>query len=146
MPEKYKNYEIYGVDPSYFTQKVLAFFAYKQIPFSYIHKTFDKAEMIEKNAGTKLIPVVKMPDDSWGYDSTPLAFEMDRRFPERQLLPDDDALAFVVRIIEDYFDEWLTRQAVHFRWHYAADRRVGGGGIVRNVMGLGVDDDIAEPL
>jgi len=39
------------------------------------------------------------------------------------------------RILEDFFDEWPTRHAVHFRWLYEEDIAVAGESIARDLAG-----------
>ncbi|GIX17663.1 MAG: hypothetical protein KatS3mg119_1849 [Rhodothalassiaceae bacterium] len=130
---------IYGLDPSYFTQKVLGFFRYKEIPHEYRWKTLTAAPEVEKRAGTRLIPVVVTPEREWMWDSTPIAFEMDRRFPQSALLPPIEThpvLHVAGRILEDFFDEWPTRQAVHFRWMMDTGIYTSGTEIALNQIGL----------
>jgi len=136
MPEPYI---VYGVDASYFTQKVLGLLAYKEIPVDYRKKTLAVREEVEAKSGTRLMPVVVTPEGEWLWDSTPIAFEMDRRFPESALLPPDPVLAVTARILEDFFDEWPTRHAVHFRWLYGEDIAVAGESIARDLAGIPQD-------
>lgn len=130
------RYIVFGVDASYFTQKVLGLLAYKEIPVDYRKKTLAVREEVEAKSGTRLMPVVVTPEDEWLWDSTPIAFEMDRRFPESALLPPDPVLAVTARILEDFFDEWPTRHAVHFRWLYEEDIAVSGESIARDLAGI----------
>ncbi len=138
-PASERPYVIYGLDPSYFTQKVLGFFRYKEIPHEYRWKTLTAAPEVEKRAGTKLIPVVVTPERAWLWDSTPIAFAMDRRFPDSALLPPIEThpvLHVAGRILEDFFDEWPTRQAVHFRWVMDTGVYTSGTEIALNQIGL----------
>ncbi len=130
---------VYGLDASYFTRKVLSFFRYKGIPHEYRHKTITVRPIVEKKAGTHLIPVVATPEGEWLWDSTPIAFEMDRRFPDSALLPPLDThpvLHLTGRILEDFFDEWPTRQALHFRWMMDSGIHVGGDDLARDSLGV----------
>ncbi|RMF12980.1 MAG: glutathione S-transferase family protein [Alphaproteobacteria bacterium] len=133
------RYVIYGLDASYFTRKVLGFFHYKQIPYEYRHKTITVRPVVEKKAGTHLIPVVVTPEGEWLWDSTPIAFEMDRRFPDTALLPPLEThpvLHLTGRILEDFLDEWPTRQALHFRWMMDSGIHVGGDDLARDSLGV----------
>ncbi len=134
-----ERFILYGVEASYFTRKVLALFAYKELPTDFRRKTLMIAPGIEARAGTRLMPVVVTPRDEWLWDSTPIALEMDRRYPASAVLPETPLLHLTARILEDFFDEWPTRQALHFRWYDPESRAVGGGSIARDLLGLAQD-------
>ena len=50
-------------------------------------------------------------------DTTPLIHLLDDRFPARRLFP-EGPLGILVQVVEDFFDEWVARTMVHYRWHY----------------------------
>jgi glutathione S-transferase len=50
-------------------------------------------------------------------DTTPLLRMLDGRFPERAMFPASE-LGVLVHVLEEYFDEWIARTMVHYRWHY----------------------------
>ncbi|MFQ5347315.1 MAG: glutathione S-transferase family protein [Rhodothalassiaceae bacterium] len=135
----YDRFTVYGVEASYFTRKVLALLAYKGLPTDFRRKTLMVAPEVEARAGTRLMPVVVTPEGEWLWDSTPIAFAMERRFPESPVLPPTPVLHVTARILEDFFDEWPTRQALHFRWYYAPDREHGGGSVARDILGIAQD-------
>lgn len=131
-----KSYIVYGVDASYFTQKVLGFMTYLGLPVDYRKRTVFVRQEIERRAGTHLIPVVVTPGDEYLWDSTPLGVEMDRRASGPGLWPANPVQRLVARVIEDFFDEWMTRPAVHFRWQYEADAESSGAALVCDLLGL----------
>ena len=49
-------------------------------------------------------------------DSTFMIERLEREFEGRSLVPTDGALAFLDYLIEDYGDEWVTKQMFHYRW------------------------------
>lgn len=130
------GYILYGMDASYFTQKVLGLFTYKQIPTDYRRKTLGVRKEVEAKAGTRLMPVVVTPEEEWMWDSTPIALEMERRFLDSAILPPSPALYAATRILEDFFDEWPTRQALHFRWFHDECVQVAGGSLARDSAGV----------
>lgn len=132
-------YILYGMDASYFTRKLLRLFIYKEIPTDFRKKTLMVRAEVETHAGTHMIPVIKTPEGDWMWDTTPIAFEMDRRFPDGGVLPDAPLDRMMTRIIEDYFDEWTTRMAVFFRWNYEADIEQSGGSLARDAVGIPQD-------
>ena len=133
------SYIIYGARASYFTQKMLGIFRYKEIPHEYRQKTLFISGEIEKAAGTRLIPVVKTPDQDYIFDTTPIALEMDKIFPGSDLLPSEAVPRITARIIEDFLDEWFTRFVMNFRWFHAADCEHSGDSIARDLIGVELD-------
>lgn len=137
-------YRIYGMDASFFTQKVLSYFAYKDIPSVYLKKTVSLKDEVEKKSGTHLIPVVEAPDGTWLTDSTHIAFEMDRRFPGSALLPTQPLPRMMARIMEDYIDEWLTLSAMHYRWMNDPDRSLAADSLARDFVGIPQDAELDQ--
>jgi glutathione S-transferase len=39
-------------------------------------------------------------------------------YSERSLVPTDAVVAFMDYLLEDYADEWVTKQMYHYRWYY----------------------------
>jgi glutathione S-transferase len=75
-----------------------------------------------------LIPVLIFPDDPERahVDSTPLIRRLDGMFPARQVIPSDPAVAFLDALLEDWGDEWLTKQMFHYRWSFDDGVRKAG--------------------
>ncbi|GAK34538.1 glutathione S-transferase [Iodidimonas nitroreducens] len=130
------SYIVYGMDASYFTQKILALFAYKEIPTDYRKKSIHVRAEVERRSGTHMMPVVVTPEDQWLWDSTPIAFEMDKRFPASTTLPDAPLGRIMARILEDFFDEWTVRAAVFFRWNDPSDIEHSGTALARDAVGI----------
>lgn len=93
-------------------------------------------EEIEEKAGTHLIPVVVTPEGEYLWDTTPIAFYLDERYPEGQMLPETPVQRIVARLLEDYFDEWVTRIVIHFRWFNEDDTETSGRAMVREMLGI----------
>jgi len=74
-----------------------------------------------------LVPFVFGDDGTNLYDSSAIAEWLDRSLPpERRVIPDDPAAAFVARLIDDYADEFLLYVVHHNRWvTSAADNTAG---------------------
>ena len=141
-------YIVYGVGASYFTQKLLTLMAYKELSVDFRKKTLTNRDDIEATAGTHLMPVLVTPSGDWLYDSTPLAMMLDDEHPATAVMPPaepDTALdRTLCRLLEDYFDEWLTRPAMHFRWFHEADRQNTGMGLAMDMAGLAPDTAVDE--
>lgn len=138
------DYTIWGLEHSYFTVKVMGLMDLKHIPYDFRRKTIHVKDRIEKAAGTRLMPVVETGTGEMLWDSTPLAFEMDRRHPTRPVIPGNPMVRLLARVLEDYLDEWFPRFAVHFRWQHEADRAHAADQLVREFMDVPYDKDMNE--
>lgn len=122
------DYTIYGGELSYFTRKLEAAMLFYGADFELKRK---RDPLIESRSGTHQIPVLHTPENWMIADTTPLLRMLDARFPERAMFPAGE-LGVLVHVIEEYFDEWVARTMVHYRWHYSesaefAATRISGG-------------------
>lgn len=108
------DYTIYGGELSYFTRKLEAAMVFYGADYERQRRCDPQ---IEARAGTHQIPVLHTPEDWMVSDTTPLLRMLDARFPERAMFPAGE-LGILVHVLEEYFDEWLARTMVHYRWHY----------------------------
>lgn len=108
---------LYGTDPSFYTRKAWLSLTATGADFRYALKTrANKAEVEAAVNGYHRFPVLDPGEDgAWIVDSTRIGLALSARFPARSLLPDDPALAILVRIADDWFDEWFLRPAILFR-------------------------------
>ena len=128
MPRKYI---VYGGELSYFTRKLEAAMVFYGAEFELRSKTGESREEIESRSGTHQVPVLHTPENWMIADTTPLMTMLDGRFPDRKMYP-DGPLGVLVHVVEEYFDEWIARTMVHYRWHYEesarfASLRMSGG-------------------
>lgn len=125
------KYVVYGNELSYFTRKLESALVFYGIDFERRWKDTENTREIEKRSGTHQIPVLRTPENWVIADTTPLLQLLDARSPERRLVPRGPA-GVLVHVLEDYFDEWIARTMVHYRWHYPrsaefASLRMAGG-------------------
>lgn len=111
------TYGVYGWEQSYFTQKLLAALMFYGAPFEFVRKSKYNARELRLRSGTHQIPVLHTSENWMIADTTPILMMLDNRFPGRQLFP-AGALGVLVHILEEYFDEWIARTTVHWRWSY----------------------------
>lgn len=121
------QYTIYGSELSYFTRKLEAAMIFYGAPFQLKRKPPEA----EARSGTHQVPVLHTPENWMIADTTPLMHLLDGRFPQRRMFP-RGPLGVLVQVVEEYFDEWIARTMVHYRWHYEesaifASERMGGG-------------------
>ncbi len=68
-------------------------------------------------SGTHQVPVLHTPENWMIADTTPLLHLLDGRFPDRYMFPKGKS-GILVQILEEFFDEWIARTTVHWRWNY----------------------------
>ncbi len=126
-----QHYIVYGGDLSYFSRKLESAMVFYGADFESVPKTAANSQMLEQRTGTHQVPVLGTPEGWMIADTTPIIQMLDGRFPGRRMFP-DGPLGLLVHILEDYFDEWIARTMVHYRWHYeesalCASERMGRG-------------------
>ncbi len=125
------KYTVYGGELSYFTRKLEAALIFYGANFEVRAKTAENREEIEQRSGTHQVPVLHTPENWMIGDTTPLLQLLDARFPRRRLFPEGPS-GVLVHVAEEFFDEWVARVMVHYRWHYPesaafASERIGNG-------------------
>ena len=125
------KYTVFGGALSYFTRKLEAALIFYGADFEMKEKHQSDPALIEQRSGTHQVPVLLTPENWMIADTTPLLYLLDERFPSRRLFP-PGPLGVLTHILEEYFDEWIARTMVHYRWHYPrsaefASGRMAGG-------------------
>lgn len=111
------RYVVYGWQRSYFTHKLMAALHFYGADWELRAKTGNHADEIGMRAGTHQVPVLHTPENWMIADTTPLLHMLDARFPNRWMFP-FGALGILTQIVEEFFDEWVARTTVHWRWNY----------------------------
>lgn len=111
------TYKIYGGELSYFTRKLEAAMIFYDAPFQMLNKSDHNPSEIEARSGTHQVPVLQTPENWMIGDTTPLMYLLDDRFPARCMYPGGPP-GILVQVVEEFFDEWIARTMVHYRWHY----------------------------
>lgn len=109
------TYELVGANPSPYSCKLRAILRYRRLPHVWRQRRPQMSPEIEA-VKPKLIPMLRFPEGNYRVDSTPLAYELEKRHAERSIIPPDAADAFVCHLIEDFADEWGTKWMFHHRW------------------------------
>ena len=125
------KYIVYGGELSYFTRKLEAALIFYGADFEVRGKSTGDAAEIESRSGTHQVPVLLTPENWMIADTTPLLHLLDARFPARRLFPAGPG-GVLVHVLEEFFDEWVARTMVHYRWHYPrsaefASTKMAGG-------------------
>jgi glutathione S-transferase len=116
--------KVHGLDLSYFTGKFEAYLRFAHIPHERVEISARSFERIGRLSGARQMPAVEFANGRWTTDSTPMIVALDAQNPQRSVLPPDPAMLFLVRLLEDYADEWLWRPALHYRWSYEPDAQL----------------------
>lgn len=112
-----ERYQAFVFHRSYFCGKMLAYLRYKDIPHDAIYKSlWEVGGEIARNTGLRQMPVVRTPDGVWLQDTTPMIDWFEARHPTPSVMSGDPVTDFLIRLLEDYADEWLWRPAILSRW------------------------------
>lgn len=117
------HYRLLGGPGSPYSLKMRAILRYRRLPHHWIVPTgyIGTGGELYK-AGKRIIPVLEFPDGGYWADSTPLAYELEKRHPgDRSIIPPDPGQAFLSHLIEDMADELLVVAMFDLRWGSAED-------------------------
>lgn len=118
------NYILYGSPQSLFTRKLQVALEFYPLDYEFRRKRGSGIEdQLELRSGTHQIPILQTPQDWMIADTTPIIAMLDARFPRYRLFP-HGFYGFVVHLLEDIFDEWISRAMLHYRWRYPASARL----------------------
>lgn len=115
-------FRLYGAELSPYSVKVRSYLRYKGLDFEWRARTNATQEEFQRYAKLPLIPVLVDADENALQDSTPIIEELEARYPDQSILPEEASVAFLSALIEDYADEWLNKAMFHYRWSYPEDQ------------------------
>jgi glutathione S-transferase len=130
MPSPHR---IFGSELSPYSVKVRSYFRYKAIPHEWLERSQSTMGEFQKYAKLPLVPLVVTPDGQGIQDSTPILETFEARFPEPSIHPQDEAVAFVSALVEEFGDEWGNKWMFHYRWARPADQDSAGERIARSM-------------
>lgn len=118
-----QRYRVIGANGSPYSMKLRAIMRYRRLPFDWVHRSpADRATLADR-LKVQLVPILHIPwEDAYLIDSTPIAYELEKRHSERSILPPDPGLAFLAHLLEDMADEWLTKAMFLYRWEKPEDQ------------------------
>jgi glutathione S-transferase len=139
------TYTLIGQEMSMFTRKLEAQLRYQQIPYQWEIKSQEKAEAINARVGTNFIPALKTPDGWMINDTISIGPFLHDRFNDCPVIPDTAAQRGSCYILEDFFNHWYPRQALHSRWCYPENVIITGQRFGCNILlGKHIDADLTD--
>ncbi len=137
------TYTLIGQELSMFTRKLEAQLRYQGIPYQWEYKGQHNGANIEARGGTRFIPLLRTPDGWCISDTIAIGPMLHDRFHEVPVLPASSAQRSASFVLEDFFNHWLPRHALHSRWCYPDNVLVTGPKFGMNVLlGKSIEDDL----
>lgn len=117
------NILVHQFELSPFCDKVRRVLHYKDLPFEVNNIPVGELRKLKKMSPICKVPVLEI-DGDFIADSSDICRELERRFPDRPILPTHPADLALVNIIEDWADEslYFFELTMRFTWHYDRDR------------------------
>lgn len=110
------SYTLIGAELSMFTRKLEAQLRYQQVPHQWQFKTVELGPSLEQRAGTRFIPLLETPDGWLINDTIAIGPMLSDRFSAVPVVPTAPEQRATCFVLEDYFNHWLPRHALHSRW------------------------------
>ena len=101
--------------PSPFCMKVRALLAYKGVPYERVAVLGPSLVELVRRSKVRKVPALDI-DGHMLVDSTDIAHELERLFPEPAILPAEPRLQGLSHALEDWADEALYFLGLHFQW------------------------------
>ncbi|MGF1541491.1 MAG: glutathione S-transferase family protein [Pleurocapsa sp.] len=97
--------ELYQFELSQYSEKVRLILDYKQLEYRKIEVTpgVGQIELLQKS-GSRTVPVLK-DGNTYIADSTEIAFYLERKYPERPIIPEDSLAKGQCLLMEEWADE-----------------------------------------
>jgi glutathione S-transferase len=128
------NYRIWQGQCSPYSYKVMTYMNYKSIPYKRVNANMAELEWGKQVAGQSIVPILLTPDEQVMQDSTPIIEYFEQEFPEKTTVPENNKLAFIMWLIEDFSDEYMPRMQMHTRWGNEQNRHTISHKISRNIL------------
>lgn len=117
-----KPWSFYAAPMSYFSAKVRPALQYKKIEFTEIWPTREVQKEVFARAGVRFIPMIETDTGELLQDSPRMLERIEDLRPTPAIFPEDPAVRIVAEVIQDFCDDVLVAQALHWRWNFPEQR------------------------
>jgi glutathione S-transferase len=125
---------LHGLGLSYFTGKLEAYFRCKGVAYTFVEMDTADFRRCAKATGIAQMPQVERADGSWLTDTSAIIAQYESEQPSPSLRPVSAAARFISLLLEDFFDEWLWRPALYYRWAFDDDARLMSAQLARTML------------
>ncbi|MFT6285249.1 MAG: glutathione S-transferase [Arenicella sp.] len=114
------EYTLYGAPMSLYTGKARAYLIFKGLHYTEVFSSLKVYKnIIVPNTGVRFVPVLKTPENEYLQDTAQIIDTLERRHPERSVMPTTAKQKLISYLFEIWADEWLVIPAMHYRWNKA---------------------------
>lgn len=128
------RYRLHGLTLSYFTGKLEAYMRAKGLAYDFVEMDMADFRRCARATGIAQMPQLETPTGEWLTDTTAIIAHFEAQNTKPQVRPLKSLDAFFSRLLEDYFDEWLWRPALYYRWRFDDDARLMSAQIARTLL------------
>jgi len=116
-PQQQDCFRLWCDGNSPYSCKLRTYMNYKAIPYKRMRINLNTYyQKIPQKVGMSIMPVLLSPNDDVLQDTTPIIEELEKKYSNNACTPKDTGLAFIMWLLEDFSDEYLTRFSMHYRW------------------------------
>jgi len=135
------TYRLFGAETSAYSTKMRSYLAYKGVAYDWMPRNQENEEQLKTLSRFPTLPVLVTASGFAVHDTTPMMEALEADSPEPSALPADAALAFLVGVLEEYADSWLSKTVYHYRWTRKKDQRLAAQRVVDEYYTQGAPED-----
>ena len=117
-----------------FCMKVRAILDYKTVKYERVKPLGRAIVAIRRRGRIGKVPAVEI-DGELIVDSTDIAYELERRFPQRSIIPGGERERALCHALEDWADESLYFIGLYYRWYEEQGRKPIPAAFGKNLTG-----------
>ncbi|UPT61434.1 MAG: glutathione S-transferase N-terminal domain-containing protein [Hyphomonadaceae bacterium JAD_PAG50586_4] len=125
---------LHGLTLSYFTGKLEAYLRVKGVPYEFIEMNMRDFRKCARATGIAQMPQLETASGEWLTDTTAIIARFEAIGAAPVLKPSRPLDGFFSLFLEDYFDEWLWRPALYYRWRFDEDAKLMSAQIARTML------------